>query len=62
MLTEGLRYCGRGVGYDEVILKGDPMELKVNFVQLLQLPASRRCLCQFIAYYAKEGKVVAVAS
>jgi hypothetical protein len=30
ILTEGLRYCGRGVGYDDIILKGDPMEMKVK--------------------------------
>ncbi|KIJ14286.1 hypothetical protein PAXINDRAFT_12937 [Paxillus involutus ATCC 200175] len=39
-----LRYCGLGVGYDDVILNGDPGEMK------------------FIAYYVKEGQVVAVAS
>ncbi|KAF8842076.1 FAD/NAD(P)-binding domain-containing protein [Paxillus ammoniavirescens] len=39
-----LRYCGLSVGYDEVIINGDPGEMK------------------FIAYYVKEGQVVAVAS
>ncbi|KII89745.1 hypothetical protein PLICRDRAFT_107672 [Plicaturopsis crispa FD-325 SS-3] len=39
-----LRYCGSGIGYDEVIVKGDPGELK------------------FIAYYAKQGTVIAVAT
>ncbi|ESK86596.1 rhodocoxin reductase [Moniliophthora roreri MCA 2997] len=39
-----LRYCGYGVGFDDVIIKGDPNEMK------------------FIAYYVKQGKIVAVAS
>ncbi|KAA1467335.1 flavo protein [Dentipellis sp. KUC8613] len=39
-----LRYCGVGYGWDDIIIKGNPAELK------------------FIAYYAKGGKVVAVAS
>jgi NADPH-dependent 2,4-dienoyl-CoA reductase/sulfur reductase-like enzyme len=39
-----LRYCGIGVGYDDIIIKGNPDEMK------------------FIAYYVKEGKVVAVSS
>ncbi|KAF9266592.1 hypothetical protein L218DRAFT_922270 [Marasmius fiardii PR-910] len=41
---QGLRYCGYNVGHDDVIIKGDPGELK------------------FIAYYVKQGKIVAVAS
>jgi len=43
-LGQQLRYCGIGHQYDDVIVKGDPGEMK------------------FIAYYAKQGKVVAVAS
>ncbi|KAK1234915.1 Apoptosis-inducing factor 1 [Marasmius sp. AFHP31] len=39
-----LRYCGYSVGYDDIIIKGDPGEMK------------------FVAYYAKQGKIVAVAS
>ncbi|KAI0648919.1 hypothetical protein C8Q79DRAFT_903656 [Trametes meyenii] len=39
-----LRYCGVGAGYDDVIIDGNPEELK------------------FVAYYAKGGKIVAVAS
>ncbi|KAJ7585111.1 hypothetical protein C8J56DRAFT_142666 [Mycena floridula] len=39
-----LRYCGYGVGFDDVIVKGDVGALK------------------FVAYYVKEGKVVAVSS
>ncbi|KAI0324656.1 hypothetical protein GY45DRAFT_1262449 [Cubamyces sp. BRFM 1775] len=39
-----LRYCGVGAGYDDVIIDGNPEEMK------------------FIAYYAKEGKIVAMAS
>ncbi|KAF5392383.1 hypothetical protein D9757_001502 [Collybiopsis confluens] len=39
-----LRYCGHGVQPDDIIIKGDPGEMK------------------FIAYYVKQGKVVAVAS
>jgi len=39
-----LRYCGYGVGSDDIFVKGDPGEMK------------------FIAYYVKQGKVVAVAS
>lgn len=38
-----LRYCGTGAGHDDIIVKGDPGEMK------------------FIAYYVKQGKVVAVA-
>ncbi|KAF9237628.1 hypothetical protein BU15DRAFT_75823 [Melanogaster broomeanus] len=39
-----LRYCGLGAGFDDVIINGDPGEMK------------------FVAYYVKEGQVVAVAS
>ncbi|KIK62519.1 hypothetical protein GYMLUDRAFT_41980 [Collybiopsis luxurians FD-317 M1] len=39
-----LRYCGHGVQPDDIIIQGDPGEMK------------------FIAYYVKQGKVVAVAS
>ncbi|KAJ3758532.1 hypothetical protein EV360DRAFT_43708 [Lentinula raphanica] len=39
-----LRYCGYAAGHDDVIIKGDPGEMK------------------FIAYYVKQGKIVAVAS
>ncbi|KIM84275.1 hypothetical protein PILCRDRAFT_818616 [Piloderma croceum F 1598] len=39
-----LRYCGSGFGYDDIIIKGNPDEMK------------------FIAYYAKEGKVIAVST
>ncbi|KAI0661598.1 hypothetical protein C8Q70DRAFT_1051925 [Cubamyces menziesii] len=39
-----LRYCGVGAGYDDVIIDGNPEEMK------------------FLAYYAKEGKIVAMAS
>ncbi|KAJ3714903.1 hypothetical protein DFJ43DRAFT_1102816 [Lentinula guzmanii] len=39
-----LRYCGYAAGHDEVIIKGDPGEMK------------------FVAYYVKQGKIVAVAS
>ncbi|KAH9902894.1 hypothetical protein C8Q73DRAFT_635454 [Cubamyces lactineus] len=39
-----LRYCGVGAGYDDIIIDGNPEEMK------------------FIAYYAKEGKIVAMAS
>jgi len=39
-----LRYCGSGFGYDEVIIKGNPDDMK------------------FIAYYAKQGKVIAVST
>ncbi|KAF8623679.1 hypothetical protein AX17_007377 [Amanita inopinata Kibby_2008] len=39
-----LRYCGVGHQYDDVIIKGNPEEMK------------------FIAYYVKQGKIVAVAS
>ncbi|KAI0349718.1 hypothetical protein OH77DRAFT_1431756 [Trametes cingulata] len=39
-----LRYCGVGAGYDDVIIDGNPEEMK------------------FIAYYAKDGKIVAMAS
>ncbi|KAG8974794.1 hypothetical protein FRB90_009708 [Tulasnella sp. 427] len=39
-----LRYCGVGNGWDDVIVKGNPDEMK------------------FVAYYCKEGKVIAVAS
>ncbi|KAJ3799725.1 hypothetical protein GGU11DRAFT_678786 [Lentinula aff. detonsa] len=39
-----LRYCGYAAGHDDVIIKGDPGEMK------------------FVAYYVKQGKVVAVAS
>ncbi|TFK40229.1 flavo protein [Crucibulum laeve] len=39
-----LRYCGIGHKYDDIIIKGDPGEMK------------------FIAYYAKNNKIVAVAS
>ncbi|KAI0366285.1 hypothetical protein BV20DRAFT_971998 [Pilatotrama ljubarskyi] len=39
-----LRYCGVGAGYDDVIIDGNPEELK------------------FVAYYAKDGKIVAMAS
>ncbi|KAE9408369.1 hypothetical protein BT96DRAFT_962732 [Gymnopus androsaceus JB14] len=39
-----LRYCGYGVGHDDIVIKGDPGEMK------------------FIAYYVKQGKIVAVAS
>ncbi|KAF9064162.1 hypothetical protein BDP27DRAFT_1333914 [Rhodocollybia butyracea] len=42
--AQGLRYCGYAVGHDDIIIKGDPGEMK------------------FIAYYVKQGKVVAVAS
>ncbi|KAF8698232.1 hypothetical protein AX14_001179 [Amanita brunnescens Koide BX004] len=43
-LGQQLRYCGIGQHYDDVIINGDPGEMK------------------FIAYYVKQGKVVAVAS
>jgi NADPH-dependent 2,4-dienoyl-CoA reductase/sulfur reductase-like enzyme/nitrite reductase/ring-hydroxylating ferredoxin subunit len=39
-----LRYCGSGFGYDDVIIKGNPDDMK------------------FVAYYVKEGKVIAVSS
>ncbi|KAH7927971.1 hypothetical protein BV22DRAFT_1031309 [Leucogyrophana mollusca] len=39
-----LRYCGLGADYDDIIIKGDPVEMK------------------FIAYYVKQGRVVAVSS
>ncbi|KAJ3862541.1 hypothetical protein EV359DRAFT_44991 [Lentinula novae-zelandiae] len=39
-----LRYCGYAAGHDDIIIKGNPEEMK------------------FIAYYVKQGKVVAVAS
>ena len=60
MRTEALRYCGRGVGFDDVILKGNPAELKVSNIYLV---TTGFLICgQFIAYYLKEGKVVAVAA
>ncbi|KAI0775025.1 hypothetical protein BD413DRAFT_471840 [Trametes elegans] len=39
-----LRYCGVGAGYDDIIIDGNPEEMK------------------FVAYYVKQGNVVAVAS
>ncbi|KIK10084.1 hypothetical protein K443DRAFT_81036 [Laccaria amethystina LaAM-08-1] len=39
-----LRYCGVGHQYEDIIIKGDPKEMK------------------FVAYYIKNGSVVAVAS
>lgn len=61
-LLEGqqLRYAGNGIGYEDVIIKGDPDELKVG---------SPTCACynqyiifeQFVAYYTKGEKVLAVA-
>jgi len=39
-----LRYCGSGFGYDDVIIQGNPDDMK------------------FIAYYLKEGKVIAVST
>ncbi|KAH9925457.1 hypothetical protein B0H21DRAFT_764397 [Amylocystis lapponica] len=39
-----LRYCGVGAGFDDVIIQGDPGEMK------------------FVAYYVKDGKIVAVSS
>ncbi|PFH53119.1 hypothetical protein AMATHDRAFT_138458 [Amanita thiersii Skay4041] len=41
---QNLRYCGVGHQYDDVIIKGNPSDMK------------------FIAYYVKQGKIVAVAS
>ncbi|KAJ7220091.1 hypothetical protein GGX14DRAFT_585494 [Mycena pura] len=41
---QNIRYCGIGMGYDDIFIKGNVDELK------------------FIAYYIKDGKVVAVAT
>jgi apoptosis-inducing factor 3 len=38
-----LRYVGAGGEFEDVIIKGDPAEMK------------------FVAYYVKEGKIIAVS-
>lgn len=60
--TEGqqLRYCGYGVGSDDIFVKGDPGEMKV-WVYILAVFSFADNGHQFIAYYVKQGKVVAVA-
>jgi hypothetical protein len=62
MLAEGqqLRYCGVGANFEEVIIQGNPDELKVSclivFKELRILNFK-----QFIAYYIKNNKIVAVS-
>lgn len=63
LLSEGqqLRYCGFGVGFDDVIIKGDPSQMKVGETFWSMHAGTDTCEMQFIAYYVKQGKVVAVA-
>lgn len=57
-----LRYCGYAAGHDDIIIKGNPEEMKVCDCIYLDPPFSYLPLYdQFIAYYVKQGKVVAVA-
>ncbi|KAI6039787.1 hypothetical protein EDC04DRAFT_1612968 [Pisolithus marmoratus] len=56
-----LRYCGTGAGYEDVIIKGDPGEMKVQSLACLSV-TSFKIVPQFIAYYVKAHRVVAVAS
>jgi len=58
-----LRYAGNGIGYENVIMKGDPGELKASpeilkFLIAILILTDR---CQFVAYYTKGDKVIAVA-
>ena len=62
MLAEGqqLRYCGVGANHEEVIIKGNPDELKVGgFIILIR--SNSEFQWQFIAYYIKNNKIVAVS-
>jgi hypothetical protein len=34
---EGLRYCGHGLGFDDIIIEGDPAELKVSCITSMKL-------------------------
>jgi hypothetical protein len=59
-----LRYCGNGVGYDDVIIKGNPDDMKVSVLLKSSfdwLLMTKKCSLKFIAYYTKAGKVIAVA-
>lgn len=60
-----MRYCGVGAKYEEVIIKGNLDELKVIQIQPFDHLIPRlalKSLFQFIAYYVKGGKIVAVAT
>lgn len=58
-----LRYCGLGHSYDDIHIQGNPAELKVgpemNIADIFTLYIIE--LSQFVAFYFKAGKVVAVA-
>ncbi|KAF9000628.1 flavoprotein [Cyathus striatus] len=55
-----LRYCGVGHKYDDIFVKGDPGEMKARYMSYIDI--LRLIFKQFIAYYIKSGKIVAVAS
>lgn len=62
--TEGqqLRYCGFGAKFEEVIIKGNPGEMKVNHSALeYHVEWFTYLLTKFIAYYVKNNQIVAVA-
>jgi hypothetical protein len=58
---EQLRYCGNSAGFEEVIIKGNVTVLKVCVSTLCPAFLLAHTRYQFIAYYIKQGKVVAVA-
>jgi hypothetical protein len=62
MLSGGLRYCGVGHGYDDVFVKGNAAEQKVRHQETIFLQPTYLGAVQFIAYYGKNGKTVAVAT
>lgn len=58
-----LRYCGIGVGFEDVIIDGNPEEMKVRRLcsQLTTVLYDAYTFVQFVAYYTKGEKVIAVA-
>ncbi|KAG8807677.1 hypothetical protein FRC17_004324 [Serendipita sp. 399] len=61
--VQGLRYCGLGgkADYDEVYINGNPKEGKVrSFVH--HVADHTLTGLQFVAYYFKDNKVIALAS
>jgi apoptosis-inducing factor 3 len=63
-VTEGqqLRYCGVGHDYERVIIKGDVDDLKVGWHPCHTSRNILNKIHQFIAYYIKKDKIIAVAS
>jgi hypothetical protein len=57
-----LRYVGLAASFDDVIVTGNPAEMKARRSPRPRLRPLTRAAPQFVGYYVKDGKVIAVSS